>query len=342
MKLNEQEIKRLSRFKMGNVEGFSDSDNVAYCFDIPELKYVSVKSLKLLWKAGFGILGLDNNGNGFYTLWWYNKHLAGSSFITLDQFNFWASIIYQLQTKPELESAFTIESVSVNPYLSATLYSRSICCISSSRGGNSFEKNKKDLAKLYQQLKDLGYFPIALQGMFYEEGKESPDEKSFLVVSRKGEDENTFKQNMYKLGMQYNQDSILMRDKDEEEAYYLGTNETDTPTTFRPGLGKECKIGVLLPNKVSGYCSVPIKFGKLQQEDAFAFWTPYESPLPPKPTEDSDWELVEPNIYKKLPYFMWRVTKDGKEYKGITNNLMQARNLVKRIKAGNIPARLKM
>lgn len=331
-------------------ESVSDTSDVSKLLGVNfPIKFAN---LKMLWEAGFGIYNLycitKEDGTKNIGLWFFDKHNLYVKELSISQYNFWLLLLYQVSKIPILIDAFTEEAVSINPYLEATLYKRSICCISAQRSNNSMTKNKRDTMQLKGILKEFGYFPILLQGVFYEQDeygnrKANEGELSYLVVSRKGEDPTSFANNMFDLGVRYKQDSVLMRDVDSKNAYYWGTSNTDTPDTFKPGLNVKAYIGELVPYK-SGFCSTPLNVATMQLklDDAFAFWTPSEDGEDLLYKRNSNkFVLVQPNIYSNGNLYRYRVIKNEVVYYGYSRNLLGAKKFVERIRRGSIPINAK-
>lgn len=328
---------------------FNMYDKIDESMDVSKLLGVpfpiKLCNLRILWEAGFGIYNLYcvEDGNDYDAGMWLctsTKFLPHK--LTVGQYNLWLSILYQISKIPVLISAFAEES-SVNSYVANSLYKRSLCCISAQRESNKVEKNVKDHKELGDSLRKLGYFPIQLKGIFYEQDDKGntihndEGELSYLVISRKGEDIKSFNKNMFDLGVKYNQDSILMRDADVEEAYYWGTSHTDNPSVFKPGFNKKSTIGVLLPYKSTGFGYTPINpaTGRLEDKDAFAYHIPQVDGDLPELNTDFPWTRVEKNIYKNnAGTFKFVVSKNNVLHYGYERTILQARLKVKAIKEG--------
>lgn len=124
---------------------------------------------------------------------------------------------------------------------------QSINCIDKSKNtGYEFTK-KENLERnkiLRASLLRLKYGVTLVDGIS-KEGKKIVNEDSFLVVNLN--DEKNFIENMIKLGKHYCQDSILLKRKDEENAYLHGTNTTPDPNLdetldlgkYKPGIENE-------------------------------------------------------------------------------------------------------
>ena len=346
--MSELTTQELNDFRFGKLLNLSEDANVGQSFGV---SYLSLKRLKLLWEAGFPILGLEKN-----CLFWVGSNYYCSP-IDTQTYRLWKSIIEQIADQPpKLITAFTVES-SVNEFLMTDWYSRSICCISAERELNIpkeklKELNSKNTDDLENTLKATGREVIKLQGMFREQKedgtfKEDPAEVSFLVISDKNEEAKKFSKEMYNLGVKYKQNSILLRDGGEERAYYLGTSEVKNPDTFAPGLGKRNDVGCLVPYRIMQYCSIPIKKRdgvlELDMNDAFAYIAYEKKELEkagPPPKVKGDWNRISSNIYTRgkgiHTEYKWVVIKQGIKYGGIVDNFSLARNYVRLAKEGKL------
>ena len=353
-------------FRQGNFN-FSEDTNVAESFEVEGLTHLSLKKLSFLWSAGFGITGLevyDDGDHKEYNLYYFNGNFYVQS-ITKKVYDIWCSILLQIQDRPNLISAFTIESTTINPYLLKTLFSRSICFISAEKSPNKHDsdeiKNEKErlnrinTAELYNTLKEK-YFPIKLQGMFKENRKPEKAEISFLVVSRKGQTENEFIKDMYDLGVKYKQDSILIREKDKRNAYYLGTSNVEKPDIYAPGLGKKGQFGELLPYNIDRFYSIPFNMKRLEKRrngktairrkdngDTFSY---VDYKKPPK-FNSKFWKKIDVNLYEYSRegyprWYKWKVIRGEEIFGGIERSAGQALNLIKRIKNSAILSNLKI
>lgn len=87
------------------------------------------------------------------------------------------------------------------------------------------KENKQRNRKLLAQLKSMGYGVTTIHGKYPEGGSETT-ETSYFVVDL--EDKGDLKENMMRLGEEYEQDSILFIPKGaiqgEAKAYLIGTN----------------------------------------------------------------------------------------------------------------------
>lgn len=152
-----------------------------------------------------------------------------------------------------------------------------LCCISASRDNLSEEENKKRTGSLYNDLSKVkvgnkpAFSIVPVVGYYQESGrKECSEEKSFLILARKGTDVKKFRTLMDKLGNKYQQDSVLLRTPGQDTTQYLYTSNTKEHKK-----GDVESIGRFLPNRVTGYVS---KFMKKNRKGSFSFRHPeYDS-----------------------------------------------------------------
>lgn len=102
----------------------------------------------------------------------------------------------------------------------------------------------------------LGYGVTKIAGSYVEGGVESQEE-SFIVVNLK--DDPNFKKNIFRLSEYYNQDSFLLKSKNNENAYLIGTNNFSFP-----GYGNEISQGKF-------YDKVSAKYMSRVRGQGFAF-----------------------------------------------------------------------
>lgn len=343
---------------LDSLTNISDTTDVASYFAVPALEHLSFGRLKVLWEAGFPLIGMSVQRGLDHTDYTLHTLIPNCEHVLVSKSNYmlWSRILFQIQDPPPpLLNAFSVYSVLVNDLLLDNLYLRSICCISAYRKYDGVEEsemqriNIQNTEKLGKQLKSTGRLVIKLQGMFREQNEfgdvvDNPDEVSYLVISNKNEDTTSFVSSMFDLGTQYSQNSILIREKGDRNAYYLGCCEVKNPTTFAPGLGNKAKIGMLLPYKMLDYCSIPYRYKrdadgyvfKLDYNDAFAFDT--ESVKLPK-FNSSYWRRLDSNIciyehptFDSPKFYRWKVIKDGVMYGGVENNYNQAKRMVLKVK----------
>jgi hypothetical protein len=95
----------------------------------------------------------------------------------------------------------------------------------------SRQENIRRNRELKSALLKLGYGVTRVQGSYIEDLKNNPNkeepEESFIVVNLNNDPD--FYENLFKLSEYYNQDSFMMKYKDDDEAYLVGTNLSDFP-----------------------------------------------------------------------------------------------------------------
>lgn len=111
--------------------------------------------------------------------------------------------------------------------------------ISAFRDGLSHSDNKGRSRKLLQQLLSLGYSCTKVRGGYVEktsDGDKEVTEESYFVTNQNNDAQ--FLHNLKKLGMKYDQDSILIITKQGKEIYLYGTNNSEFP-----GKNQKHKLG---------------------------------------------------------------------------------------------------
>jgi|GEM_PF-2779777 len=110
------------------------------------------------------------------------------------------------------------------------------------------ERNRELKASLF----GLKYGVTSIVGTFWENYNTKKQreviEESFLVLNLN--DDPNFYNNLFKLGVYYNQDSILYKPKDSLEGYQVGTNKSEWP-----GYGNKISVGNYIPNIESEFMS---------------------------------------------------------------------------------------
>lgn len=125
--------------------------------------------------------------------------------------------------------------------------------------------NIKNNQKLAAMIKNAGYGFFKVEGHYTEKdpetGKDRPvTEHSFVVVSQEIGTDSTLKSLLIKWGKTFDQDSILFKDGESENAILIGTNNTGYP-----GIGVEVSMGKWKPNKLGEY------YSKMKGNKTFAF-----------------------------------------------------------------------
>jgi len=161
------------------------------------------------------------------------------------------------------------------------------------------KQNIKRNMLLKSALLKLGYGATLVPGMSIERDRKVK-EQSFVVVNL--EDDPNFKENLLALGEAFNQDTVLFKDKNDDDAYLVGTNAV--------GYGIETPIGPFHENVPADFMSFiknkGVAFGK--KEDM----TPptrtnfeirkSERSFPPKEEDvlNEIYSILELQVYDKL------------------------------------------
>lgn len=107
--------------------------------------------------------------------------------------------------------------------------------------------------KLVYDLRALNYPYVQMEGHYIEnykeENEEDVTEESFFVI---GKDKNIeeFVNNLYELGVKYEQDSVIIKTPDSKDAFLLGTK-----ATAYPGLGVKEYVGDFHPRQINRFYS---------------------------------------------------------------------------------------
>ena len=135
---------------------------------------------------------------------------------------------------------------------------RSVGIISAERGHLSPDQNATRTKSLLDDLNKTGHNVTRATGGFIENfGKPNAQdvtgEQSFIVSHPKtGNDNGSIERALSMLGQKYDQDSILFKPFNSDEASFLGTN-----TTGSPGLGKREGIGKMKMKKGEFHTKLP-------------------------------------------------------------------------------------
>ena len=153
---------------------------------------------------------------------------------------------------------------------------RNIGMISASRGHLTAQENNQRHSQLKTDVKKAGYGYIGVKGRYVENhGKpdaRNVDEKSLMVIGKKGHDGGQLLGHLKHLGQKYDQDSVLHKPHDSPTASLHGTNDTGYP-----GRDKQEHVGSWHPNRAGEFHSLlknrkPMAFGEdfyLTQELGF-------------------------------------------------------------------------
>jgi len=160
--------------------------------------------------------------------------------------------------------------------------------ITANRGELSSTENAARNAQLSSEIRAAGFGFIPVTGVYTENKGEATErkveEKSFFVISAKN-DGGKLKGHLLKWGKKYNQDSILYKDGDSEEAVLIGTTSGKWP-----GLGEVFKLGKFSLNKLAD------NFSKMKRNKTYTF--------------ESIKISVRPNVFS-----LWGMNKAGIETK---------------------------
>ena len=132
---------------------------------------------------------------------------------------------------------------------------RNIGILSAHRGNLSHEENTKRHAQLKKDVRDAGYGYVNVHG-HYTENKGTPQERkvkehSIVVIGKKGDDNGHLKGFLKKHGEKYNQDSILHKSHDSDEAHLIGTSHSSDWLKH----GEHMSVGKFHPNKAGEFHS---------------------------------------------------------------------------------------
>lgn len=131
---------------------------------------------------------------------------------------------------------------------------RNIGIISAHRGNLTIPENKSRTAELKSEIRKLfGY--VTIRGKYIEnkgtDREKTVEEVSFLVIGNKSDDSGNLKGFLKKMGEKYNQDSVLYKPYDSENAVLIGTTDGQWP-----GKNVMHSVGKFHPNKISDYKSM--------------------------------------------------------------------------------------
>lgn len=116
-----------------------------------------------------------------------------------------------------------------------------IAIITAFRSSNTYKENTTLNKELLSVLLKFKYGVTKIDGSYIEdyasENEKEVKEHSFFVVNIN--DDPNFYDNLFSLGKRYNQDSVLIKLKTQEDAYLIGTNDSDFP-----GYKEKFKIGM--------------------------------------------------------------------------------------------------
>jgi len=141
---------------------------------------------------------------------------------------------------------------------------RNIGMISASRGNLPAHENRDRHSELENAVRKAGYGFIHVKGRYVENHgtpqARNVDERSLMVVGKKGDDKGALLGHLKSLGKKFGQDSILHKPHNLNTAQLHGTNATGYP-----GEGKSVDVGSWHPNKAGEFHSL------MRNKKSFAF-----------------------------------------------------------------------
>lgn len=125
--------------------------------------------------------------------------------------------------------------------------------ISAFRGEFDLKQNKKRNQELMSAIRSAGFGYIPVAG-HYIENQGSSDERdviedSFIIISNK-DDQGKLKKFLMKMGVKFNQDSVLYKPATLDNAILIGT-----ASGRYPGLGVESDVGKFHPQRMGKFYS---------------------------------------------------------------------------------------
>ena len=167
---------------------------------------------------------------------------------------------------------------------------RNIGAITAHRGEYDSAENVRRNKKLEADIRKHGFGFVHVKGRYIENhgtpDATAVDEHSYLIMGHKGEDGGKLKSFLKKHGEKYEQDSVLHKSHDEDEAHLIGTKEGGYP-----GKGKTESVGKWHPTTMTQFHSVLRKNRgfEFRKEDIdtieFKFYFPSSGPLNRSETE---------------------------------------------------------
>lgn len=132
---------------------------------------------------------------------------------------------------------------------------RNIGMMTAHRGEYTADENKKRNQELEGHIRKAGYGFVKVKGRYIEnhgtKDAKAVDEHSYLVVGKKGDDKGELLHFLKKHGHKYEQDSVLHKAHNEENAKLHGTREGGFP-----GKDKEHDVGKFHPGRAGEFHSV--------------------------------------------------------------------------------------
>lgn len=122
---------------------------------------------------------------------------------------------------------------------------RNIAIVSAERDQYTKAENAKRTNELKADIRRNGFGFLTIKGIY-----QGTVEMSFMIIGPEDKDKNRTKQFAVALGKKYSQDSVLVKQPDNDNAYVVGTN-----TTGSLGMGREASLGKWHPNRSGEYLS---------------------------------------------------------------------------------------
>ncbi len=137
------------------------------------------------------------------------------------------------------------------------IHNRTVGIITGHRKELSAAENNKRNEEIKAAIKahgGLGYIPIRgryIEGYGTKAQKEPSDERSFMIMSRHGDDSEMVRNFLLKHAPKYDQESVLYKHRLEKNAELIGTRAGGYP-----GLGKVENVGRFHPNRAAEFHSL--------------------------------------------------------------------------------------
>lgn len=141
--------------------------------------------------------------------------------------------------------------------VAALIQNRTVGIITGHRKELSPAENNKRNEEIKAAIKahgGLGYIPIRgryIEGYGTKNQKEPSDERSFMIMSRHGDDSEAVRSFLLKHAPKYDQESVLYKHRLEKNAELIGTRAGGYP-----GLGKVENVGRFHPNRAAEFHSL--------------------------------------------------------------------------------------
>lgn len=123
--------------------------------------------------------------------------------------------------------------------------------ITAYRGEFDIRQNEKRNKELMSAIRSAGFGFIPVTGFYVEnpgqEDEQKVQEKSFVVLSSSN-DSGKLRTFLIKMGIKFNQDSVLYKDASVDKASLIGTAQGRWP-----GLNNQVEVGKFVPQKIGTY-----------------------------------------------------------------------------------------